>query len=285
MNQSHCKPAVSVPRITFFGHDLPKLIVGGNPLSGNSHHSAAKDVWLRRFFTPERTVEFLAACAAHGIDCVQARGDRNITEILQAYWEKNGKGLRWIAQTVGGVEGTEACIRRVAQLGAIGCYIHGGLTEKLTDFGSRAIAHIAGWLALIKDLGMAAGIACHDPEVLRIAEERDYGAQFYMQSINHVAYCAIADTQLISRTIRECPKPVLAFKILGAGRVAPRDAFAFALERIKAGDGLIVGMSRFEEIEENTRLVVELVTGRRVWSDWVSAWVRENSTYEWEPAS
>jgi hypothetical protein len=285
VNQEHCKSAVSIPRINFLGHDLPKLIAGGNPLSGNSHHSAAKDVWLRRLFTPERTVEFLAACAAHGIDCLQARGDRNITGILQAYWERNGRGLRWIAQTVGGVAGTEACIRRVAQLGAIGCYIHGGLTEKLTDFGSRTIAHVANWLALVKDLGMAAGIACHNPEVLRIAEEREYGAQFYMQSMNQVAYCAIADTPLIARTVRDCPKPVLAFKILGAGRVAPRDAFALALGSIKASDGLIVGMCRLEEIEENTRLITELVSGERVWSDWVNGWVRENSTYEWEPAS
>ena len=285
MSESRRKPSLVLPRIDFLGHDLPKLIVGGNPLSGNSHHSAAKDVWLHRFFTPERTVEFLESCVAHGIDCVQARADRHMTEILASYWNKNGRGLRWIAQSVGGVDGTEACIRRVAELGAIGCYIHGGLTEKLTDFQSRAIIRVPDWVALIKDLGMAAGIACHNPEVLRIAEERSYGAQFYMQSINPVAYFAIADVELISRAIRECPRPVLAFKILGAGRVAPREAFAFALERIKPSDGVIVGMSQFEEIEENSRLVTELVTGERVWSDWAAAWVRESSAYEWEPAS
>ncbi|UCH33627.1 MAG: hypothetical protein JSV65_13790, partial [Armatimonadota bacterium] len=233
----------------------------------------------------ERTVEFLQSCVAHGIDCIQARGDRHIGDIVQSYWDRHGRGLRWIAQSVGGVDGTEKCIRRVAELGAIGCYIHGGLTEQLTDFESRTIARVADWLALIKDLGMTAGIACHNPEVLRIAEEQDCGAEFYMQTINPVAYFAAADTDLVARTIRDCPRPVLAFKILAAGRVEPREAFAFALERIKPTDGVIVGMSRFEEIEENARLVTELVTGERVWSEWVGGWVRGNATYEWEPAS
>jgi hypothetical protein len=276
---------VELPRIDLLGRDLPKLIVGGNPLSGNSHMSAASSLAMHRFFSPQRTVEFLQVCVAHGIDCVQARADGHIIAVLRSYWEKNRRNLRWIAQTVGGIDGTAASIRRAAEAGAIACYVHGGLAEKLADFRSRTIGRVPDWLALIKHLGMAAGIACHNPELLRIAEERDCGAQFYMQSINPIAYCAVADTDLIARTIRQCPKPVLAFKILGAGRVEPREAFSFALERIKPTDGLIVGMSRFEDIEEDARLVTELVTGEPAWSDWVDGWVRRNRAYPWEPAS
>lgn len=285
MSEHPLDAAALLPRTDFLGHDLPRLIVGGNPLSGNSHMSAASNVWLRRSFTPEATVAFLESCVAHGIDCVQARADSNITGILQSYWSRNGRDLRWIAQTVGGVEGTEDSIRLAAELGAIGCYVHGGLVEKLTDFQSRVIARVPDWLALIKDLGLTAGMGSHDPEVLRIAEERDYGAQFYMQSINPIAYCAVGDTDLIARTIRECPRPVLAFKVLGAGRVEPREGFSFALERIKPTDALVVGMSRREEIEENTRLVAELVTGEPVWSAWARRWVRDNTPYEWVPGA
>ena len=44
------------------------------------------------------------------------------------------------------------------------------------------------------------------------------------------------------KVIRDLPKPCLAYKILAAGRLDPREAFKEVLENIKPSDGIVVGM-------------------------------------------
>ena len=43
-------------------------------------------------------------------------------------------------------------------------------------------------------------------------------------------------------TIRQLEKPVIAYKILGAGRVGPKEGFDFALKNIRPKDGVCVGV-------------------------------------------
>jgi len=43
-----------VPLVPFGPHQISRLIVGGNPISGNSHVSAALDNEMRDYFTAAR---------------------------------------------------------------------------------------------------------------------------------------------------------------------------------------------------------------------------------------
>ena len=73
------------------------------------------------------------------------------------------------------------------------------------------------------------------------------------------------DPARMTAVIRQCMKPCLAFKLLGAGRAgASREqieaAFRFAFTNIKPGDAAIVGMwPKFkDEITENADIVRRL---------------------------
>jgi hypothetical protein len=63
-------------------------------------------------------------------------------------------------------------------------------------------------------------------------------------------------------TIRAIRKPCIAYKIMGAGRIDARMAFEYALENIKPGDVVNVGMHRGDNdtmVEENAAIVREVL--------------------------
>ena len=69
---------------------------------------------------------------------------------------------------------------------------------------------------------------------------------------------------LMCPVIRQVEKPVLAYKILAAGRLADRPAeiekaFEYAFQNIKPNDGVIVGMfPKFrDQVTESARLTIQ----------------------------
>ena len=103
------------------------------------------------------------------------------------------------------------------------------------------------------------------PEVLRYAEDHNWGADFYMASVynlslesNRVSSAITGkpnegerfeeeDIPVMYEMIRSVDKPCLAFKILGAGRRCAtqetvRSAFMEAFANIKATDAVVVGV-------------------------------------------
>ena len=64
-------------------------------------------------------------------------------------------------------------------------------------------------------------------------------------------------------TIRKIEKPMVAFKVLGAGRFPPREAFPYVLKKLRRKDGLCVGVfpaKNPDQIEENARLADKLTS-------------------------
>jgi hypothetical protein len=57
---------------------------------------------------------------------------------------------------------------------------------------------------------------------------------------------------------------VVAYKVLGAGRILPKDAFPYMLKHLKPKDGLCVGVCPNEnpnQIAENVKLFCGLCAG------------------------
>ena len=77
------------------------------------------------------------------------------------------------------------------------------------------------------------------------------------------------DREVAAAFIRQCHKPCLAYKILGAGRKCDspamvRDAFEFAFKRIKPGDAVVVGMfqKHADQVADDVRIVREICAKR-----------------------
>jgi len=253
-------------------YDIGRLIIGGNPISGSSHFSRAKNRWLRRLLTYDKIVELFEKCVEEGINTFLGRGDDHIFRVLKEYEKKTGERMNWIAQTAperGPYAperhplNTPASIKEIANYNPLAIFIQGVVVGQVTNFEERRIEYIQEWLDLIRDHGFLAGIGTHNHQVVDISEERGYNPDFYMVTINPMGYLCSKDADAISRSILNTNKPVLAFKVLAAGRIPPEEAFRFVLSRIKGTDFIVSGMVFPEEVEENAELIRRLINERR----------------------
>ena len=254
----------TLPSAELGGLEIGRLIIGGNPFGGGSHFSRAKNRWLRRLLTYDKIVELLEKCEEEGINAFLGRGDDHIFRVMDEFEKKNGRRFNWIVQTAPergphprrGPMNTPASIQEIAQHNPMGIYIQGSsVTDELLNLEERRIEHVQEWLEMIRGYGILAGIGSHHHETIGICEERGYNPDFYMITLNSVAYCCSGDPERISQSIKSTERPVLAFKIMAAGRVPPDEAFELALGSIKETDFLVVGMVFPEEVEENAALL------------------------------
>ncbi len=232
-----------LPTIKLGKYDVTRLIVGGNPFCGNSHQSTQMDKEMRDYYTTQKIKETLYECEKYGINTIQARGDVFIMRLLNEYWNEGGK-LQWIAQTASELASIPNNVRNIAGYGAIACYHHGSKTDSLYKEGK--IDTVKDVLSAIRDSGMVVGLGTHDPDVVRYAEDNKFDIDFYMISFYNLSKRGEVylpeDRELACKIIREIDKPVLAFKIMAAGRNEPSSAFKFAYENIKPIDSIVVGI-------------------------------------------
>lgn len=256
--------------------ELTRLIVGGNPFSGNSHVSANMDAEMENFFTTKAIKDTLAACVANGINTAQLRADKHIMRILREFRLEGGR-IHWIAQTASEVRSFEGNINQIMQYDPVAIYHHGTVTDELYKNGE--IAEIKRRLEIMRKTGKPAGLCSHMPDVLLRAEEEKWGADWYMCCVYNLsredrvssAVTGMAnfgepffdeDIPVMYQTIRQLPKPCMAFKILGATRRCGKRedieaAFQEAYDNIKPSDGVIVGMfpKHSDQVRENCEIV------------------------------
>ena len=242
---------------------VTRLIIGGNPLVGNSHYSQDLTDEMLAYFTPEQVVATLNAAQAAGINTVVARGDyHRVLHWLELFRRQGGR-LQWIAQTATEMHDIFQNIRILAAAGATGIYLHGCHTDNLYLAGE--IDKAQDYLKAIRDTGVQTGLATHIPEVIEYADEHDWDIDFHMACFYNLsvpnrqsaamasrAECQVErfaeeDPPRMCRAIRQSTRMCLAFKILAANRLCRsqdqvHQAFKFAFDNIKSTDAIVVGM-------------------------------------------
>ena len=249
------------PTVDFCGTQISRLIIGGNPFSGNSHQNAQMDAEMEDFFTTQRVKDTLWRCLEEGVNTAQLRGDKHIMRILREFRQEGGS-MHWIGQTAPEMAPYENNVKQIAKNGAFALYHHGSVTDNLYKEGK--MDELQAKLQIIRESGMKVGLGSHMPEVFEYAERHKWDVDFYMccvYNLSKVVRVSSAitgkanegepfdeeDIPLMYAFIRSTEKPCLAFKILGAGRRCEtpemvRGVFAEAYENIKPGDCVIVGM-------------------------------------------
>src|ERR1051326_4783445 len=112
---------LDLPSISLGNLSVSRLIIGGNPFSGNSHTSAELDSQMLDYFTTNRIKETLFDCERHGITATLSRGDRHIIRTMREYWNDGGK-LQWICQIASELADLKGHIRQVGASGASAIY-------------------------------------------------------------------------------------------------------------------------------------------------------------------
>jgi hypothetical protein len=272
-----------LPTAPFGSKEITRLILGGNPLRGNSHFSKEMDEDMRRYFTVSRIKETLFAAERHGINTVQARGDVLIQQCIREYWDEGG-AMHFIAQTASELRDLHGHVKQLAEFGACGIYVHGTFTDR--HFLAGDMGEVRDLTRFIRDAGVQVGVGTHIPEVIDLVEEENWDVDFYMAClynlsvrsrdsalVGNVFQCERFDHEdrfKILKRVRRTAKTCLVFKVLGAGRLCAspgevRTAFATVLAAIKPRDAIVVGMfpKYRDQVAENCAFVREVLSGAR----------------------
>jgi len=267
----------SFPRGKLGKLSVSRLICGGNLISSFAHSRDLIYVspLLKHYFTDEKVFETLALCEAHGLNTAILRLDDHTLRILDGYRKQRGSKIQWIAQ----VKITENDLDEIQQAidhGAVAVYVHGGVGDSLVAEGKVRLLGRA--IEQIKKIGAVAGLAGHSIEVVKACEREKLVPDFYMKTFNSKRYWSAGPMPRHDSVWEETPEetkalmeeveqPWVAYKVLGAGAIHPREGFPSAFQN--GADFLCVGMFDFQVAEdvELARLALEKSRSRgRPWS-------------------
>jgi hypothetical protein len=246
---------------------VSRLICGGNLISGFAHSRDLMYVspLLKHYFTDEKVFDTLALCEAQGINTAILRIDQDTLRILKRYRSERGGKIQWIAQAKI-QEDDFSDISKAVDNGAVAAYVHGGIGDTLVEKGQVEVLGRA--LGLIKKNGLVAGLAGHSIAVPKASEKAKLNPDFYMKTFNSKRYWSAGPMPRQDSVWEETPeetkafmqeveKPWIAYKVLGAGAIPPREGFQYAYQN--GADFLCVGMFDFQVAEdvELARLALE----------------------------
>lgn len=269
------------------GVNMSRLICGGNLISGFSHSRDLIYVsnFLRQYFTDEKVMETFWVCEQCGIDTTALRTAPREIGILNAYWKRGGK-MKWLAPAYPKEGNYRENIDLAIDNGAVGVSIMGNIGDQWVKEGKVEL--IGEVIEYIKSKKVIAGLTGHELATFQAAETAGVQADYYQKTLHARDYWSwrpeekkekwVIDNYAIDNYWDRTPdetvefmqalgKPWIAFKILAAGAIHPRDGFRYAFE--SGADFACVGMFDFQVVED-ANLFTEIVEGasfqrRRPW--------------------
>jgi hypothetical protein len=246
-----------LPTIRLGNLEVSRLILGSNPFFGFDHgNPQASGDEMREYYTEERIMAVLDQAAEHGITAVWTPCYENWVRVWNRYREKGGKLKIWIGQP--DRLPMEREIKIAIKNGAKAIAIQGIRIDDQVNSGKWDV--VRGWLELIKSQGLPAGMATHRVTTHLEAEDRGLPADFYHQCLYRPDNYVPEGLKESLGTIEKLPKPVVAYKVLAAGRVSPKERLPYVFKRLKPKDGVCLGVfpKKRDEIAENSSLTLKL---------------------------
>jgi hypothetical protein len=246
--------------------NVTRLICGGNLFSGFAHSGDLiyMSSLLKSYFTDEKILETLSLCEESGINTAILRCDEQIVRVLNRFRKERGGKLQWIAQTYPTLQDRKKNIQLAIDNGAVGAFAQGAVAEGLVQKANLDV--LAEVLAFIKQNKLEAGVGSHSIELPAAAEKARLNPDFYFKTINAVGYESQKPEE-VAAFMKTVKKPWIGFKVLGAGRMKPKEGFDLAFR--SGADFINVGMYEFQ-VADDVKLVRESVAAasarERAWS-------------------
>ena len=203
----------------------------------------------------------------HGINALTIHNPPHVMSVLKKYRKQGGK-IQWIICPTAWVEDQmEAYTVQVKELVDAGCegiYRWGVIADQLAS--QRRVDLIAKAVEVAKNLGVPSGVGCHDLRVVAECEKNEVPADFYIKTFHHHEYPSAPKPEQLKGPTAEAPgywckdpqgtmdlmktveKPWIAFKVMAAGAIPPKDAFRYAFNN--GADHVLAGMFDFEIAED-----------------------------------
>jgi hypothetical protein len=266
--QSVAKDALPKGRIGKL--EVSRLILGGNLLTHYTHSRDLKYVYnlAAKYNTDEKIMETLALAEKQGINTLAIHNPPHPISVLRRYRKERSGKMQWIVCPTAPVEPDMAKYREhVEALIKDGCeaiYLWGVHADSLVAQGK--IDLVAKAVELPKEFGVPSGVGAHSLDVIKACEQHGVKADFYIKTFHHHSYPTGPKPDEIKEPYNEFPgywcanpqetidvmksvkKPWIAFKVMAAGAIPPKNAFRYAFKN--GADFVLAGMFDFELAED-----------------------------------
>ena len=256
--------------------NVTRLILGGNLLTRYQH---VRDLnylskLVRSYNSDAKIRETIELAESRGINTLSVNITPSVCKTLNDH-RKNGGKIQWILYSTSNIEDPGRYrddLRKMADDGAEAIYIWGVHADKYVV--EQKFDVIEKVLDEARMLEVPCGIGAHDLRVVQEAEKRQLPVAFYIKTFHHHRYPSAPRAGEVKGITSELPghwcsnpeetiatmktvkKPWIAFKVMAAGAIPPKDAFWYAFSN--GADFVLAGMFDFD-IEEDCQITRDSV--------------------------
>lgn len=281
------KPTGSMAMGKIGNVEISRLICGGNLIGGYAHSRDLIYVspLLKHYFTDEKIMETWAICEQHGINaCTIESGNPKAIKLFRRYRKERGSKMKWLSQTCPEADTIEKVVDEAAQNEAAAIYLIGNMGDRWT-FDNR-MDLIDKFVTCVKKTGLPAGVAGHAIDTCIAVASSGIDVDFYFKTLHSTDYWSKRRPNQTQRVIengsrdnywsmtpeqtiefmKEVKKPWIAYKVLAAGAIHPRDGFKYAFSN--GADFACVGMFDWqiaEDVKIANNVVAQTKDRQRAW--------------------
>ena len=250
--------------------EVSRILLGGNLLTHYTHSRDLRYVYnlAAHYNTDEKIMDTLALAEKHGINTLSMHNPAHPMSVLRRYRVERGGKIQWIICPTAQIDPDLGFYRKeVEELLKDGCealYVWGVHSDALISKGK--IDLLAKAVELLKSYKVPAGVGAHSLEVVKACEQQGLPNDFYIKTFHHHNYPTAPKPEQIKGPYNEFPgywcanppetaefmktvqKPWIAFKVMAAGAIPPREAFQYVFEN--GADFSLAGMFDFEIAED-----------------------------------
>lgn len=244
-----------------------RIILGGNLLSGYSHSRDLIYVsqLVRTYHHKDKIFATLYLAEQCGVNTLLT--NPIMATMIDEYWRRKIGKIQFISDCAGLIYGETirpepfdtylGRIRRAIDYGACACYIQGETADYYMSHGMADNLEIA--MNLIRDNGILLGIGAHKIETIKACVDAGYEPDFWMKTMHHHEYWSARhpewhdnmycyDPQETAEFMKNVEQPWIAFKVMAAGAIHPKNAFKYAFEM--GADFICAGMYDFQIVQD-----------------------------------
>ncbi len=262
---------------------VSRIFCGGNLIGGWAHSRDLMYVssLVKAYHTDEKIFETLELAEEMGMNTILTNpvSDR----VINRYWNERGGKIQWFSDCASGKDIKEG-IKRSVDSGAHAVYVQGGIADQAVRDGKTGA--IGEALEYIKQFNVPGGLGAHDLETVKACVEAGFKPDFWVKTLHPDNYWSATPSEnrrefdvvgpnsgdhdqfhdnMYCRNPQETidymkglEEPWIAFKVMAAGAIPPRDGFKFAFEG--GADFLCVGMFDFQ-VREDAIIARDILSG------------------------
>lgn len=276
-----------LPKAKIKGLEFSRLILGGNLLSGYSHSRDLIYVssLVKAYHHRDKIFSTLYLAEKCGVNTLLT--NPIMATMIDEYWKRGIGQIQFISDCAGlnyTAEGRFAkpwqeyvdIIKRAIDYGACACYIQGETADHYIENGQPDAIEKA--MQIVRDAKIPVGIGAHKIETVKACVQAGLEPDFWMKTLHHHNYWSARHEQWHDNMycfkpdetisyMKTLPQPWIAFKVMAAGAIHPKQAFQYAFEN--GADFICAGMYDFQMVEDVNIAIDVLKQDIKRERDWV----------------